>query len=82
MKAHKTEDKFDQTYGYYPVMLSDKYKKNKSSTVDRLYSAGWGGRHYEQYSWNLTISEEDEKMENGFTKIRSGSRQAMERIGV
>ena len=66
MKAHKTEDKFDQTYGYYPVMLSDKYKDNRLQSTG--FMAGWGGRHYEEYSWNLTISEEDEKMEKGFTK--------------
>ncbi|QYR23088.1 ABC transporter substrate-binding protein [Paenibacillus sp. sptzw28] len=40
LKSLKKDGKFDQTYGYFPVMLSDKYKDNRLQSTG--FMAGWG----------------------------------------
>lgn len=39
-KALKQDGKFDQTYGHYPVMVSDQYKDNRMQSTG--FMAGWG----------------------------------------
>lgn len=39
-RALKKDSKFDQTYGHYPVMLSDEYKDNRLQSTG--FMAGWG----------------------------------------
>jgi putative aldouronate transport system substrate-binding protein len=39
-KSLKTAGKYDQTYGHYSVMLSDKYKDNRFQSTG--FMAGWG----------------------------------------
>ncbi|WP_372661837.1 ABC transporter substrate-binding protein [Cohnella sp.] len=36
----KKDNKFDQTYGYYPVMLSDQFKDNRMQSTG--FMSGWG----------------------------------------